>query len=159
MNGYTFSGSKIDRAFSFSKLNRLFDQAQTVRVSAPVRPVDAPGYSIQSLGQLHAVVGDYRSAFSGLFSSQSMDDSANVNLSGFGITGGIPLPPADFSSGISPEIMERRTGESHEEHIARITALIRAVTAAMLEAIDERTRKQKISAKKPKQQQAKLKIR
>ena len=47
--------------------------------------------------------------------------------------------------------MQRRIGESHEEYINRITALIRAATEAMLVAAAERKRKLKErKANKPK---------
>ena len=47
MSGYTFSGSKIDRAFSFSKLDRHFSQAQRI-----VTPIVQPRYSAQAIGNL-----------------------------------------------------------------------------------------------------------
>ena len=37
--------------------------------------------------------------------------------------------------------MQRRIGESHEEHIARVTALIRQATEAMLAEQAERSRR------------------
>lgn len=134
-NGFTFSGSKIDRAFSYTGLNRHFEQSQRVRP-----PVEQPRYSAQSVGSLKAAADSYRSAFSGLFKSNSApEDSVNLGL--FGLKGGLPLPPSDFGGGIAPEQMQRRIGESHEEHIARITALIQAMTEAMLIAETERRMK------------------
>ena len=56
MNGYTFSGSKIDRAFSFFKLDRHFSQAQRI-----VTPVAQPRHSAQAVGNLSAAVSHYRS--------------------------------------------------------------------------------------------------
>lgn len=134
-NGFTFSGSKIDRAFSYTSLNRHFEQSQRVRP-----PVEQPRYSAQSVGSLKAAADSYRSAFSGLFKSNSAPEES-VNLSVFGLKGGLPLPPSDFGGGIAPEQMQRRIGESHEEHIARITALIQAMTEAMLIAETERRMK------------------
>lgn len=67
----------------------------------------------------------------------------SVNLGAFGLKGGLPLPPPDFSGGIAPELMQRRIGESHEEYIARITALIQTATEAMLVAETERKMKLK----------------
>ena len=124
-NDFTFSGSKIDRAFSYTSLNRHFEQLQRVRPS-------------------------YRSAFSGLFKSVNVPEES-VNLGAFGLKGGVPLPPSDFSGGIAPELMKRRIGESHEEYIARITALIQAAAEAMLVAAAEHKRKLKErKANKPK---------
>lgn len=134
-NGFTFSGSKIDRAFSYTSLNRHFEQSQRVRP-----PVEQPRYSAQSVGSLKAAADSYRSAFSGLFKSNSApEDSVNLGL--FGLKGGLPLPPSNFGGSIAPEQMQRRIGESHEEHIARITALIQAMTEAMLIAETERRMK------------------
>ena len=55
-NGFEFSGSKIDRAFSFTKLDRHFTclQQQTLHWAA-------------LFGNLSAAVGNYRSAFAALF--------------------------------------------------------------------------------------------
>ena len=96
----------------------------------------------QSVGNLRAAADNYRSAFSCLFKVGSVPDDS-VNLGAFGLKGGLPLPPSDFGGGIAPELLQRRIGESHEEHIARVTALIRAATEAMLIARMERKRKQR----------------
>ena len=144
-NGFTFSGSKIDRAFSYTSLNRHFEQSERVRPS-----VEQPRYSAQSVGNLKAAADSYRSAFSGLFKSGNVPEDS-INLGAFGVKGGLPLPPSDFSGGIAPELMQRRIGESHEEYIARITALIQTATEAMLVAAAERKRKLKErKANKPK---------
>ena len=132
-NGFTFSGSKIDRAFSYMNLNRHLEQAQRLRP-----PVGQPRYSEQSVGHLGVVADRYRSVFSGLFESRGTPIDS-VDLSMFGVKGSLSLPPSDFGGGIVPELMQRRIGESHEEHIARVTALIRAATEAMLIARMERT--------------------
>lgn len=116
-----------------------------------VRPsVEQPRYSAQSVGNLKAAADSYRSAFSGLFKSVNVPEES-VNLGAFGLKGGVPLPPSDFSGGIAPELMKRRIGESHEEYIARITALIQAAAEAMLVAAAEHKRKLKErKANKPK---------
>ena len=134
-NGFTFSGSKIDRAFSYTSLNRHFEQSQRVRLQT-----EQPRYSVQSVGNLRVAAENYRSAFSGLFKSGNTPEES-IHLGAFGIQGDLPLPPSDFSGGIAPELMQRRIGESHEEYINRITALIRAATEAMLVAAAERKRK------------------
>lgn len=144
-NGITFSGSKIDRAFSYTNLNRHFEQSQRMRP-----PIEQPRYSAQSVDNLRAAANSYRSAFSGLFKSVNIPEES-VNLGSFGLKGALPLPPSDFSGSIAPELMQRRIGESHEEYIARITALIQTATEAMLVAAVERKRKLKErKANKPK---------
>ncbi|WP_462394113.1 relaxase/mobilization nuclease domain-containing protein [Alistipes indistinctus] len=144
-NGFTFSGSKIDRAFSYTNPNRHFEQLQRMRP-----PIEQPRYTAQSVDKLRAAADSYRSAFSGLFKSGNVPEES-VNLGAFGLKGGLLLPPSDFSGGIAPELMQRRIGESHEEYINRITALIRAATEAMLVAAAERKRKLKErKANKPK---------
>lgn len=144
-NGFTFSGSKIDRAFSYTNLNRHFEQLQRMRP-----PIEQPRYTAQSVDKLRAAADSYRSAFSGLFKSGNVPEES-VNLGAFGLKGGLLLPPSDFSGGIAPELMQRRIGESHEEYINRITALIRAATEAMLVAAAERKRKlREHKANKPK---------
>ena len=144
-NGYTFSGSKIDRAFSFSKLDRHFSQAQRI-----VPPVAQPCYSAQAVGNLSAAVSHYRSAFAELFGSRG-NSGESVDLGGFGVAGGMTLPPGGYCNSIAPEQMQRRIGESHEEHIARVTALIRQAAEAMLIEQAERSRKLRTSrSTKPK---------
>ena len=144
-NGFTFSGSKIDRAFSYTNLNRHFEQSQRMRP-----PTEQPRYSAQSVGNLRTAADSYRSAFSGLFKSGTVQEDS-VNLGAFGLKSDLPLPPSDFSGGIAPELMQRRIGESHEEYIARVTALIQAATEAMLVAAAERKRKlREHKANKPK---------
>ena len=134
-NGYTFSGSKIDRAFSFSKLDRHFSQAQRI-----VPPGAQPRYSAQEVWELSTAAVRYRSAFAGLVGSCG-NSGESVDLSGFGVPGGITSPPRGCCGSIAPEQMQRRIGESHEEHIARVTALIRQATEAMLVEQAERSRK------------------
>ena len=62
----------------------------------------------------------------------------SVNL---GKAGGIPLPPAGSPGGVSAEQLQRKPGESPEEHIARITALLDAAAEAMAIAAIERRRR------------------
>lgn len=144
-NGYTLSGSKIDRAFSFSKLDRHFSQAQRI-----VTPVAQPRHSAQAVGNLSAAAGRYRSAFTGLFGSRG-NSGESVDLGGFGVAGGLSMPSAGACGAIAPEQMQRRIGESHEEHIARVTALIRQATEAMLiEQAEQSRRLRTIRTNKPK---------
>ena len=144
-NGYTFSGSKIDRTFSFSKLDRHFSQAQRIGL-----PVAQPRYSAQAVGNLSAAVSHYRSAFTGLFGSRG-NSGESVDLGGFGVPGSITLPSGGCCGSIAPEQMQRRIGESHEQYIARVTALIRQATEAMLVEQAERSRKLRtIKTNKPK---------
>ena len=147
-NGYTFSGSKIDRAFSFSKLDCHFSQAQRI-----VTPVVQPHYSAQAVGDLSAAVGHYRSAFAGLFGNRG-NSAESVDLGRFGVADGITLPPGGYCGSIAPEQMQRRIGESHEEHIARITALIRQATEAML--VEQAERSRRIREQQTKKRQIKI---
>ena len=66
------------------------------------------------------------------------EEPPSVNL---GKAGGIPLPPADSPGGVSAGQLHRKPGESPEEHIARITALLDAAAAAMAIAAMERRRR------------------
>ena len=69
--------------------------------------------------------------------------------------GGWELRSARFKGGsIAPEQMQRRIGESHEEHIARITALIRQATEAML--IEQAERSRRIREQQTKKRQIKI---
>ncbi|CBK63225.1 Relaxase/Mobilisation nuclease domain [Alistipes shahii WAL 8301] len=132
-NGFEFSGSKIDRAFSFTKLDRHFTLVQ-----------QQTQHRATLFGNLSAAVGNYRSAFAGLFGnmgrggSSTREEPPSVNL---GKAGGIPLPPAGSPGGVSAEQLQRKPGESPEEHIARITALLDAAAAAMAIAAMERRRR------------------
>ena len=147
-NGYTFSGSKIDRAFSFSKLDRHFSQAQRI-----VPPVAQPRHSAQAVGNLSAAAGRYRSAFTGLVGSRD-NSGESLDLDGFGVAGGITLPQSGCCGAIAPEQMQRRIGESHEQHIARITALIRQATEAML--VEQTERSRRIREQQTKKRQIKI---
>ena len=130
-NGFEFSGSKIDRTFSFTKLDNRFNNIQ-----------QQTQHRATLLGNLSAAAGNYRSAFTGLFggmgSGGTREKPPSVNL---GKAGGIPLPPAGSPVGVSAGQLQRKPGESPEEHIARITALLDAAAEAMAIAAMERRRK------------------
>ena len=132
-NGFEFSGSKIDRAFSFTKLDNRFNHIQ-----------QQTQHRATLFGNLSAAAGNYRSAFAGLFGNMgrgggsAREELPSVNL---GKAGGIPLPPAGSPVGVSAEQLQRKPGESPEEHIARITALLDAAAAAMAIAAMERRRR------------------
>ena len=130
-NGFEFSGSKIDRAFSFTKLDRHFTHVQ-----------QQTQHRATLFGNLSAAAGNYRSAFAGLFGgmggSSAREEPPTVNL---GKAGGIPLSPTDSPGGVSAEQLQRKPGESPEEHIARITALLDAAAEAMAIAAMERRRR------------------
>ena len=132
-NGFEFSGSKIDRAFNFTKLDNRFNHIQ-----------QQTQHRATLFGNLSAAAGNYRSAFAGLFGntgrggSSTREEPPSVNL---GKAGGIPLPPAGSPGGVSAEQLQRKPGESPEEHIARITALLNAAAEAMAIAAMEHRRR------------------
>lgn len=130
-NGFEFSGSKIDRAFSFTKLDNRFNHIQ-----------QQTQHRTTLLGNLSAGAGSYRSAFAGLFGGRgggsTREEPPSVNL---GKAGSIPLPPVSSPVGVSAEQLQRKPGESPEEHIARITALLDAAAEAMAIAAMERRRR------------------
>lgn len=141
---FTFSGSKIDKQYSFSKLDRHFNQAQKSD-QAP-----AQRYSPQSQKNLQTAVGKYSSAFGSCFSGgKGSGGSSQIDLSPIG-GGNLPLPPMDMGFGLSAAQLQRQPGETPEQHIARITALINSVAEAMLTLTAERQRKQKEQNKRPK---------
>ena len=133
-NGFEFSGSKIDRQFSYSKLNRHFTQAQQ---QTRYRATLAKGF--------HAAIGNYRSAYTDLFGNISGSGNkghADAGLINFGDNiGTLPLPPNDSPVGLSAAQLQRKPGESPEEHIARITALLNTVAEAMAIAAMEQKRR------------------
>jgi len=142
---YTFSGSKIDQRFSYSKLDAHFNRAQ--------KP-EAPKYSAQSKADLQTAVGCFMTAFAKCFPpSSSSKGTGNdaISLSAFG-GGSLPLPPIDLGIGISAAQLQRQPDETPEQHIARITALINSVAAAMVAHVEEQKRKQrqKQEVKRPK---------
>ena len=132
-NGLEFSGSKIDRAFSFTKLDQHFTHVQ-----------QQTQHRATLFGNLSAAAGNYRSAFAVLFGNMgksggsTREEPLSVNL---GKAGGIQLPPADSPGGVSAEQLQRKPGESPEEHIARITAQLDAAAEAMAIAAMEHRRR------------------
>ena len=139
-NDFEFSGSKIDRQFSFSKLNLHFAyaQQQTRHRSAIVK-------------DFHAAAGSYRSAFSDLFGTgggKTNTDRPTVNFSGN--IGELPLPPNSSPVELSEAQLQRKPGESPEEYLARITALLNTVAEAMTVAAMERKRRLRERMTKPK---------
>ena len=130
-NGFEFSGSKIDRAFSFTKLDNRFTHLQQQAL-----------HRAELLGNLSAAAGNYRSAFAGLFGGMgggsAREEPSSVNLEK---AGGIPLPPTGSPVGVSAEQLQRKPGESPEEHIARITALLNAAAETMAIAAAEHRRR------------------
>lgn len=133
-NGFEFSGSKIDRQFSYSKLNRHFTQAQK---QVQYRATLAKGF--------HAAIDNYRSAYTDLFGNmggggnKGQADAGSINFGGN--IGALPLPPNDLLIGLSAAQLQRKPGESSEEHIARITVLLNTVTEAMAIAAMEQKRR------------------
>lgn len=133
-NGFEFYGSKIDRQFSYSKLNRHFTQAQ-----------QQTRYRTMLTKKFHAAIGNYRSAFTDLFGNiggsgnKGQADAGSINFGGS--IGALPLPPNDSSVGLSAAQLQRKPGESPDEHIARITALLNTVAEAMAIAAMEQKRR------------------
>lgn len=137
-NGFEFSGSKIDRAFSFTKLDNRFTHLQQQAL-----------HRAELLGNLSTAVSNYRSAFAALFGGMGGGTREEPAASGLGgKIGSIPLPPLDSPFALSPEMMQRREGESPEEHIARITALINKAAEAMAVALMERKRRMEARSRK-----------
>ena len=106
---------------------------------------------------LKAAVGSFRAAFAGLFGGERSFSAARGGGGGgshsagsvsLGSAGSIPLPPFDSPFALSPEMMQRREGESPEEHIARITALINKAAEAMAVALMERKRRMEARSRK-----------
>ena len=126
--------SKIDRQFSYSKLNRHFAQAQQ---QTQYRATLAKGF--------HAAIDNYRSAYTALFGnaggSWNKGPIANYSINFGGNISALPLPPNDSPVGLSAAQLQHKLGESPEEHIARITALLNTVAEAMAIAAMEQRRK------------------
>lgn len=133
-NGLEFSGSKIDRQFNFSKLDRHFAHTQ-----------QQSRRQITVAKDFNAAIGSYRSAFANLFGNmggggnRGQADAGSINFGG-GI-GALSLPPHDSPVGLSATQLQRKPDESPEEHIARITALLNAAAEAMAVAATERKRR------------------
>ena len=99
-NGFEFSGSKIDRAFSFTKLDNRFTHLQQQAL-----------HRAELFGNLSAAAGNYRSAFAGLFgnmgrSGGTREEPLSVNPGGK--IDAIPLPPASSPVGVSAEQLQRK---------------------------------------------------
>ena len=135
-NGFEFSGSKIDRQFSYSKPNRHFTQTQQ---QAQYRNILAK--------EFRAAIGNYRSSYTDLFGNTGGSVNkghADAGLINFGDNiGTLPLPPNDSPIGLSAVQLQRKPGESSEEHIARITALLNSAAEAMAIAAMEQKRRQR----------------
>ncbi|WP_418661977.1 relaxase/mobilization nuclease domain-containing protein [Alistipes communis] len=130
-NGFEFSGSKIDRAFSFTKLDNRFTHLQQQAL-----------HRAELLGNLSVAVGNYRSAFAALFGGMGGGTREEPAAPGpGGKLDAIPLPPASSPVEVSAAQLQRKPGESPEEHIARITALLNAAAEAMAIAAMERRRR------------------
>lgn len=142
---YTFSGSKIDQRFSYSKLNAHFNRMQQQ---------DAPTYSQQAKTTLQTAVGGFLSAFAKCFPNVGKAGGGTggegISLTAFG-AGSLPSPPIDIGIGITVAQLQRQPDETPEQHIARITALINSVTAAMIAHAEEQKRKQQGQTKKQSQ--------
>lgn len=143
-NRFEFSGSKIDRQFSYSKLNRHFTQAQ-----------QQTQYRTMLTKKFHAAIGNYLSAYTGLFGNMGSGgnkdqatDAGSINFGGN--IGALPLLPNDSSVELSAAQLQRKPGESPEEHIARITALLNTVAEAMAVAAMEQKRRLRERKNKPK---------
>ncbi len=140
-NGFEFSGSKIDRQFSYSKLNRHFTQTQQ---QAQYRNILAK--------EFRAAIGNYRSSYTDLFGNTGGSVNkghADAGLINFGDNiGTLPLPPNDSPVELSADQLQRKPGESPEEHIARITVLLNNVAEAM--AIAAMEQKRRLRERKPK---------
>ena len=139
-NGYIFSGSKVDKEFSFAKLNRHFTQVQQ-RVSQQ----PTPGKKMMTAANA------YRSAFSGLFGNNNPSVTQGVDMGAYGI---IALPPFDSPIKLSAAQLQRRVGESPEEHLTRVTSLLNQIAEAMVVATEER--KRRLRDMKPKKSTLKL---
>ena len=94
---------------------------------------------------------NYRSAFSGLFGDNTPSVKQGVDMGAYGI---IALPPFNSPIKLSAAQLQRRAGESPEEHLARVTALLNQVAEAMAIAVEER--KRKLREIKPKKSTLKL---
>ena len=143
-NRLEFSGSKVDRAFSFSKLDRHFGQVQQRQPAL--------------MSGLKAATGSFRTAFAGLFGGGRPFSAARGGGGGGGSRGSgsvsrggggaVPPPPAHFAFASSPRSVQPRGGANAQEHIARITALINKAAEAMAVALVERKRRMEARSRK-----------
>lgn len=139
-NGFEFSGSKIDRQFSYSKLNRHFTQAQQQTL-----------YRTTLAKDFNTAIGNYCSAFAGLFGTGGGRTNTGGPTANFGGNiGKLPLPPNSSPIGLSAAQLQRKPSENPEEHIARITALLNTIAEAMAVAAMEQKHKLRERKNKPK---------
>ena len=94
---------------------------------------------------------NYRSAFSGLFGDNNPSVKQGVDMGAYGI---IALPPFNSPIKLSAAQLQRRAGESPDEHLARVTALLNQIAEAMVVATEER--KRRLRDMKPKKLTLKL---
>lgn len=73
--------------------------------------------------------------------NNSQTDAGSITFGGS--IGALPLPPNDSPIGLSAVQLQRKPGESSEEHIARITALLNSAAEAMAIAAMEQKRRQR----------------
>ena len=88
--------------------------------------------------QFHIDLEKHIPSQAGMGGGSTREEPSSVNL---GKAGGIPLLPAGSPVGVSAEQLQRKPGESPEEHIARITALLDAAAEAMAIAAMEHRRR------------------
>ena len=94
---------------------------------------------------------NYRSAFSGLFGDNNHSVKQGIDMGAYGI---IALPPFDSPIKLSATQLQRRAGESPEEHLVRVTALLNQIAEAMAVVAEER--KRRLRKDKPKKSTLKL---
>ena len=93
----------------------------------------------------------YRSAFSGLFGNNNPSVTQGADMGAYGI---IAIPPFASPIKLSASQLQRRAGESPDEHLARVTALLNQIAEAMVVATEER--KRRLRDMKPKKSTLKL---
>lgn len=117
---------------------------------APAELLDPQPGERALLGNLSAAVGNYRSAFAALFGGMGGSTREEPAAPGpGGKLDTIPLPPAGSPGGVSAEQLQRKPGESPEEYIARITALLNAAAEAMAIAAMEHRRRLREQKNRP----------
>lgn len=94
---------------------------------------------------------NYRSAFSGLFGNNNPSVTQGADMGAYGI---IALPPFDSPIKLSASQLQRRTEESPEEHLARVTLLLNQIAEAM--AIADKEHKRRLRDMNPKKSTLKL---
>ncbi|MBO5275746.1 MAG: hypothetical protein J6A86_01350 [Alistipes sp.] len=86
-----------------------------------------------------------------MFGDNNPSVTQGADMGAYGI---IALPPFDSPIKLSASQLQRRAGESPEEHLARVTALLNQVAEAMVVATEER--KRRLRNMKPKKSILKL---